>query len=881
MLISYSEYKCFILSRVIWIIWLLYTGINVQSQSFENRTTNRALADSLFWVAENALETREIKTALPLAYKADSLYQKLQLPKEVIKAKLLEYHCQMYTTPRHEWGAPIYEALPFIARLENPDMTLVKLYIALGSLSNANNQTTIAHYYISQAFALIESESFIDHPDYDEYYIRVLYRLGSIEERRYNYKKAEEYYLLARTKSQINKSLLHLSFDGLFTVYTNTDQHEKVKGMLQEFKAENYEQTQPLFFIYDFYTAHLDYLIRNMQYEKALERALHLKSLLTTDKFKSHFSAWFLSDRIAQVYGFLEKYQLAIDELLTAQTLKESMDFNPHWRANLFIRLGQNYLQLEDLKKAQYYCEEALTNNIGIKNTNTSFHKSLDLSKAEKAHKSILLDNLLFKAQLAEVLYIKTKDNTYLATKKQTYETAHELIKRMGYMSNEDAFLSDDQFKRVYGELMSIYQKEWNSSADPTLFEKAMTLRLQSQYVTMLNELNTKQNLTNITSIPFIKRLKETYNSYNTILYLWGQDAIYILNSYKERQQFDKIPLTDALKKAIDTHIQQTRDYRSSIDTNAQQLIYKTLVEKYIQPEAKTAILPDDKLHLLPFESLWIHSDQKEQYMLAKSPIIRITNSTISKAPLHHTKALVLAPFASQAGMFNTRLSKSLEETQAINAYFKNDVYLDAKATKSSFIDQLVDATMIHLATHATANTYDPSQSYIQFYEETAVNPLTTRLGLEEIYNLDLQASIVTLSACETGVGRDIKGKGVQSMANAFTYAGAASTVMSLWKVPDTETATIMKHFYENLHKGLPKDEALQQSKLQYIEANADYPELQHPFYWSGFVISGDPSPLSISKGSPLKSILIGGLLILLVNLILWNRNRLFQLIKN
>ena len=852
------------------------------ANSYGQSTWQKAQADSLFQAASVALQNRDIETALPLIQEADSLYQQLQYAQDVIKTKILKQHCYFFSKPITDWGIPLYEALPFTQDIEEPGMTSVRLYEALRSFSNTNNQPLIAHHYGSKALEILQKGHLTTDTLYHKSYISTLHGMGRAEVFRYNYKKAEKYYTrsLAHAREYRNKSF-YLGYRGLFKVYTLTNRHQKIKEMVATFEDNNYAQSEPLYFVYDFYSYYIDYLIRNKQYDQALSQSLILKELLATDKFKGHFSEWFLSERIADIYSYQGNYQKAIDELLSAQSLQESLESRSIERAALFIKLAKYYLQLDDYKNAQQYSEEALTINTGIKNTKSSFHTTLDINKIDKAHKNILLDNLLFKAQLAEALYTKTNDTTYLTTKKQTSETAHEMIKRMGHMSDEDAFLSDDQFKKVYGELMSIYQKEWNSTGNPILFEKAITSRLQSQYVTMFNELSSKQNLTSITSIPFVKRLKETYNSYNTILYLWGQDAIYVLNSYKEKQQFDKIPLTDALEKAINTVIQQTRDYSSSIDTNAQQLIYKTLIEKYIVPDTKTAILPDDKLHLLPFESLWIRSDQKEHFMLAKSPIIRITNSTTSKAPLDLTKVLVLAPFASQAGIFNTRLSKSFGETQAISAYFNNDIYLDAKATKSSFIDQLSDATIIHLATHATANTDDPSQSYIQFYEEAAVNPATTRLGLEEIYNLDLQASIVTLSACETGVGREIKGKGVQSMANAFTYAGAASTVMSLWKVPDAETANLMKHFYENLHKGLPKDEALQQAKLQYIEANADYPKLQHPFYWSGFVISGDPTPIRIAKGSPLKSILISGFVILCISLIVWNRNRLIQLIKN
>ena len=124
-----------------------------------------------------------------------------------------------------------------------------------------------------------------------------------------------------------------------------------------------------------------------------------------------------------------------------------------------------------------------------------------------------------------------------------------------------------------------------------------------------------------------------------------------------------------------------------------------------------------------------------------------------------------MAPFATQDGVFSNRLSKSADEIEAISPYFDHDSYLDQQATKNSFLSKLETASIIHLATHATANTEDPLQSKIQFYEEEAIEPTHTSLSLPEIYDLELQASLVTLSACETGVGKEIKGKGIQSMA--------------------------------------------------------------------------------------------------------------------
>ena len=97
------------------------------------------------------------------------------------------------------------------------------------------------------------------------------------------------------------------------------------------------------------------------------------------------------------------------------------------------------------------------------------------------------------------------------------------------------------------------------------------------------------------------------------------------------------------------------------------------------------------------------------------------------------------------------------------------------------------------------------------------------------------------LSACNTGTGTIVNGEGIMSLSRALTFSGTRSAVVSLWQVPDKETSEIMISFYENLKDGQSKDEALANAKRDFIENN---PMKNHPFYWAGFVVNGDVSPI-------------------------------------
>lgn len=187
------------------------------------------------------------------------------------------------------------------------------------------------------------------------------------------------------------------------------------------------------------------------------------------------------------------------------------------------------------------------------------------------------------------------------------------------------------------------------------------------------------------------------------------------------------------------------------------------------------------------------------------------------------------------------------EEVNAIKSIFGGQIFTKRKATKSAFFENASDKSLIHLATHGIINEIEPSLSGLIF---NAANGEPEELLVSEIIQMDLNADLVTLSACNTGTGKIINGEGVSSLGRAFSYAGCANQVLSLWAVNDNTTTEIMTNYYHNLNKGEGKSIALKNAKMQYIK-NA--PKLlQHPYYWAGFVYYGKDTPLDMgSKYTP------------------------------
>jgi CHAT domain-containing protein len=136
-----------------------------------------------------------------------------------------------------------------------------------------------------------------------------------------------------------------------------------------------------------------------------------------------------------------------------------------------------------------------------------------------------------------------------------------------------------------------------------------------------------------------------------------------------------------------------------------------------------------------------------------------------------------------------------------------------------------------------------------------------------EIASMELNANLIVLSACETGFGKFEQGEGIMSLARSFMYAGTPSLVVSLWSVNDQSTSIIMQDFYKNLIANMPKNEALRQAKLNYIQRATGV--AAHPAFWSPFIQLGNEEAIVIqTKSSSIYWFIgIGSILILFLGI--------------
>lgn len=197
-----------------------------------------------------------------------------------------------------------------------------------------------------------------------------------------------------------------------------------------------------------------------------------------------------------------------------------------------------------------------------------------------------------------------------------------------------------------------------------------------------------------------------------------------------------------------------------------------------------------------------------------------------------------------------------------ISATLGGSIFSNNASTLTNFQKEADNHRIIHIGTHAEANNDYPEYSRLIFAKDSNNFKAENSVYLYDIYNYNLNSDLAVLTACESGKPGYQDGEGMISMAHAFNYAGSKSMMTGLWKLDEQATTIITESFYNNLRKGLSKDESLQQAKLRYLE-NADGRMLA-PQYWAGLVIMGDISPIELSKSNSFWYYIVVGITLFL-----------------
>ncbi len=312
---------------------------------------------------------------------------------------------------------------------------------------------------------------------------------------------------------------------------------------------------------------------------------------------------------------------------------------------------------------------------------------------------------------------------------------------------------------------------------------------------------------------------------------------------------------------------------------NASYALYQKLIAPFEKEiiDKKLIIVPDGKLNYIAFDALMDALPDtteniqfnKLNYLIKKNCINysysanllykfdnlsrKAQKSVLAFAPEYQSDTI---SFAETSKLVLMPLPGVVTEVNNIAQEIKTKAFEGSAASEANFRKNAENYDILHLAMHAFINDSLPAFSRLAFTQGTGKKADNDGwLNTADIYNLNLNARLTVLSACNTGTGTLKKGEGVMSLARGFLYAGCPSIIMTLWNVEDNSGTKIMSSFYGYLKKGKSKDEALRLAKLDYLnEAN---PRLAHPHYWLGYVNIGNSAPLYRSYDFYFFSILI------------------------
>jgi CHAT domain-containing protein len=290
--------------------------------------------------------------------------------------------------------------------------------------------------------------------------------------------------------------------------------------------------------------------------------------------------------------------------------------------------------------------------------------------------------------------------------------------------------------------------------------------------------------------------------------------------------------------------------------------LWQQLLPPELASAAKLTLIPDGILNQIPFDALVTAqpapglSLRQAPYLIRKQEIHYAWSLNVlqQQKKLHATAknyALSLAP-----GFANGERGLAPLATDEREWPHNSTALLGNSADLQHFLEAVGNYQILHLSTHAVAAVYSGELTRLELFDQS--------LYLPSIYALPLQADLVTLSACQTGLGSSYAGEGVMSLSRAFAQAGAACVISSLWSVNDQSTRQLLAGFYQRLAAGEPIGQSLRAAKLGYLDDPDIRGAMQTPYCWAGLTMVGDNRVVS-TGGYGWKGWLTGALILLLI----------------
>ncbi|MEL6252552.1 MAG: CHAT domain-containing protein [Bacteroidota bacterium] len=484
--------------------------------------------------------------------------------------------------------------------------------------------------------------------------------------------------------------------------------------------------------------------------------------------------------------------------------------------------------------------------------------------------------------------------------KRQNNRLLGRIIKAKNFKANSDPYKFENYFDReirIIESQIRYFLNKKELGKVQYLKDQKFTLENKRDSLLFNEQLSNSEDFIDRYKTPVIElsSFQATLSPSETLLEYFRTDtALYAFAINREDVSFQKLDLPENFDPELDQFLVNSKSppknntaFKEYYAGKAHEL-YQTLVEPLLdslkaiphQETSQLIIVPDGKLGYLPWDALLtempsdVHDYRNYPLLLKKFSIRQAYSATLMKlleekemeekslmaafAPAYMTKSQLAQILKSGGGEICgppdeerfEELSQSSQELDEILTHIKGARFDTLNASETRFKEIANDFRILHLTMHGFTDDCDPMYSGLVFtprsmLEAAGISDTTnpTNEGIlhaYEIYNMRLNAELVVMSACQTGLGKIQAGEGIMSLARAFAHAGSPNTVMSLWQVQESSTRKLMENFYEYLDAGKGKDEALRLAKLDFINGNG----IAHPFYWAGFTLIGDDKPI-------------------------------------
>lgn len=585
---------------------------------------------------------------------------------------------------------------------------------------------------------------------------------------------------------------------------------------------------------------------RNKDFHKALkyyQKALNVlplnfsdtavKSNLSKDMLKlvsnDYFVSTILANKGSSLLGLYRKEKKKKTLLLALKTYEiadQAVDIM-RWKQD-----GEQSKLIWRKKTKEMY-EEAIEVCFYLQNIEKAYYFF------EKSRAVLLNDKL---CELIAENYIAEKDRRI---EKQLRVKTYTLSMRLLSMSKSDA-----HYKEVMG-------KWYDSQNNWEVFIRGLELKYPTYY----------QYKYDNSVYPYRAVMTKLQDQKQSLIeYFTGDSIVYALFLSPGQQQLLRIPYRsygkdtkNLLTLCADKSL--LNQYYDCYETVAYQL-YDKLIKPLKIPEGRVIVSLDD--HFIPFEALLSDSLDKSSFLARKYIFsyvhsMRVMMKKINLPTVAEHTFLGIAPSAYNRNFKLAVLPGADQSLGNIVRYFKTSrLIINGAATRAGFLDHLNRYQIVQIYAHAAADSTK---------KEPVLYLADSTVSLSEIQKLSFpHTELVVLSACNTGVGYHAEGEGVFSLARAFMTAGVPCTVTNLWQVDHKTTYQLTELFYKYLQKGLPKDEALNQAKLDFLQENDQLYNL--PYFWAATIVLGNTDgiqhpPLHIFLITGMATILLMGLTVL------------------